>query len=186
VRCEHDVLLIFDGRRRRVWTGHVIGDRWGVTDAEVARRYPCDELVPRPTVELWRGVTVDAPPERVWPWVRQVQLAPYSYDWLDNLGRRSPRELRDVPEPLPGGPFSRVTGLGPVGRVLTVTPGEQLTARILGATMSYVLLAQDGGTRLLLKIVTRSRRGLAVPLGLGDWPMARKQLLTWKTLAEQS
>ena len=26
----------------------MIADRWGVTDAEVARRYPCDELVTKP------------------------------------------------------------------------------------------------------------------------------------------
>lgn len=27
------------------------------------------------------GVTVKARPEAVWPWVTQIQWAPYSYDW---------------------------------------------------------------------------------------------------------
>jgi len=35
-----------------------------------------------------RGVRVGAPAEAVWPWVAPVRLAPYSYDWIDNRGRR--------------------------------------------------------------------------------------------------
>jgi hypothetical protein len=77
----------------------VIGDRWGVTDAEVARRYPCDEVVVTPTLQAWRGITVRATADRVWPWVGQIRLAPYAYDWIDNLGHRSPRELRGLPDP---------------------------------------------------------------------------------------
>ena len=34
----------------------MIGDRWGVTDAEVARRYPYDDVVSAPpAVTAWRG-----------------------------------------------------------------------------------------------------------------------------------
>ena len=95
----------------------MIGDRWGVSDAEVARHYGCDDVVPDPTFEAWRGVTVHADADRVWARVRQVRLAPYSYDLLDNLGRRSPPELRDVPEPVPGDPFTHALGrAGPGGR----------------------------------------------------------------------
>ena len=162
----------------------VIGDRWGVTDDEVARRYPCDERVPSPALQVWRGVTVDAPPERVWPWVRQLQLAPYSYDWVDNLGHRSPRELRDVQDPRPGDAMSRLVGRFPVGRVVDVVPGEHLTVGVMGALMSYVLVPQGEQTRLLLKVVMKHHHWWNRPLALGDWPMARKQLLTWKALAE--
>jgi len=162
----------------------VIGDRWGVTDAEVARRYPCDAVVPRPTRELWRGVTVDATPALIWPWLCQLRRAPYSYDWLDNLGRRSPPELRMLPDPRPGEPFTCVGGRFPAGRVISVEPQVQLTARIMGAVLSYVLVPQDEVTRLLLKITTIGSRWYAVPLALGDWPMARRQLLNLKSLAE--
>lgn len=65
------------------------------------RRYGCDALVTDPTLQAWRGVTVHADPDKVWARLRQVRIAPYSYDLVDNLGRRSPRELRDVPEPSP-------------------------------------------------------------------------------------
>lgn len=163
----------------------MLGDRWGVTDAEVARHYPCDDLVPAPTLQVWRGVTVDAPPAAVWPWLVQVRLAPYSYDWIDNLGRRSPQELRGLADPEPGDAFTCVGGRFRAGRVLSVTHGEQLTARILGALLSYVLVPTSGGSRLLLKVVSDMPRGCAVPVGLGDWVMARRQLLNWKALAER-
>ena len=162
----------------------MIGQRWGVTDEEVALRYPCDDLVPAPAVEVWRGVTVGAPPAEVWPWLCQLRLAPYSYDWIDNLGRRSPRELRHLPDPKPGEPFSCLAGRVPVGRVLSVAHEQQLTATILGGVMSYVLRPQDGSTRLLLKIVIERNRWYAKPIAVGDWPMARRQLLNLKALAE--
>jgi hypothetical protein len=60
----------------------VIGDHWGATLAETRRRFPCDEAVPEPVLQAWRGVTVRAEPRHVWPWVAQIRLAPYSYDWL--------------------------------------------------------------------------------------------------------
>ena len=161
----------------------MIGDRWGVTDAETELRYPCDEIVPTPGLEAWRGVTVQAPPAAVWPWVAQIRLAPYSYDWLDNLGRRSPRRLRDLPEPVPGEHFTR-SGGRPLGRLLTVEPGRQLTGTILGAVMSYVLVPNGHGTRLLLKIVVARRSRLMPLLSMGDLVMARRQLINLKRLAE--
>lgn len=161
----------------------MIGDRWGVTAAEIARPYPCDEIVAAPVLQAWRGVGVAAAPERVWPWVAQIRLAPYSYDWVDNLGRRSPRELRGLPEPSVGEPFTATAGR-PLGRILSVTPGEQLTARIMGAVMSYVLVPDGSGTRLLLKIVMGGPRVLAPLVSVGDLVMARRQLLNLQRLAE--
>ena len=162
----------------------VIGDRWGVSGDEVARRYGCDDFVSDPTLEAWRGVTVRADASTVWARVRQVRLAPYSYDLVDNLGRRSPRELHDVAEPEPGDPFTTAFGRDQ-GRVVAVDPGRELTATIMGAHMSYVVLPRHDGTRLLLKVVARTRRWLAPALSLGDLVMARKQLLTLKALAER-
>ncbi|MCF6377362.1 hypothetical protein L2K70_07075 [Nocardioides KLBMP 9356] len=161
----------------------MIGDRWGVSDEEVARRYGCDDLGPHPTLEAWRGVTVHADAAHVWARVRQVRLAPYSYDLVDNLGRRSPRELRHVPEPVVGDPFTRALGRDQ-GRVVAVDPGRELTARIMGAHMSYVVLPQGEATRLLLKVVMAGSRWLAPAVSVGDLVMARKQLLTLKRLAE--
>lgn len=163
----------------------MIGDRWGVTDDEVARHYPCDDIVVAPVLQAWRGVTVLSTPDRLWPWVAQLRIAPYSYDWIDNLGRRSPRELRELPVPLAGQPFTATAGR-PLGRVLSVTPGQQLTGQIMGAVMSYLLVPVDGRTRLLLKVAMAKGRWIAPAISVGDLVMARRQLLNFKQLAERA
>lgn len=163
----------------------MIGDRWGVTEEETARSYPCDDFVAAPTLQAWRGVSVQAPAAAVWPWVAQVRLAPYSYDWIDNRGRRSPRELAGLPDPKAGERFTTAAGRQ-LGRIVSVDPGEQLTATIMGAYMSYVLVPADHGTtRLLLKVVSRPGRLTAMGLSVGDLIMARRQLLNLKRLAER-
>ena len=163
----------------------MISDRWGVSDSEVARSYPCDEFVASPGFQAWRGVDVAAPAAAVWPWVAQVRLAPYSYDWIDNRGRRSPRKLMGLAEPRVGERFTSVGGRA-LGRIVSVEAGKQLTGAIMGAFMSYVVVPQDDGTtRLLLKVVSRLPRWAAPALSVGDLVMARRQMLNLKRLAER-
>ena len=63
-------------------------ERWGATDDEVAADLSGDELTVEPASQSTRAITIDAPPEQVWPWL--VQLGAdrggfYSYDWLENV-----------------------------------------------------------------------------------------------------
>jgi len=163
----------------------MIADRWGVSDGETSRSYPCDAFVASPTLQAWRGVHVSAPPAAVWPWVAQVRLAPYSYDWIDNRGRRSPRELVGLAEPRVGESFTSVGGRA-LGRIVSVETGKQLTGTIMGAFMSYVLVPEEhDSTRLLLKVVMRTTPVKALGLSVGDLVMARRQLLNLKRLAER-
>jgi hypothetical protein len=165
--------------------GCVLGARWGVTDSEILRSYPCDSFVASPVLQAWRGVNVTAPPQAVWPWVAQVRAAPYSYDWIDNLGRRSPGKLLGLPEPRVGDRFTTAGGRQ-LGRIVSVDPGNQLTGTIMGAFMSYVVVPSDHGTtRLLLKVVSQVSRWAAPGLAIGDLVMARRQLLNLKRLAEE-
>jgi hypothetical protein len=73
--------------------------RWGATDEEVARPMPGDELVESPSFDATRAVTVNAPPQAIWPWIVQIGFGRagwYSYDWIDNLGRPSADQI--IPE----------------------------------------------------------------------------------------
>ncbi|WP_328856748.1 polyketide cyclase [Williamsia herbipolensis] len=163
----------------------MIADRWGVDTAETSRLFPCDDIVSRPVLQAWRGVTVHATPDRVWPWIGQLRLAPYSYDWIDNLGRRSPAELTGLPEPVVGEHFMSCGGR-PLGEILDVVPNEALTGEIAGAVMSYVLVPTGEHTRLLLKIVMARGRLIAPLVSVGDLLMARRQLLNLKALSEMT
>jgi hypothetical protein len=62
--------------------------RWGTTPDEIARVMPGDALMPNPTKTDTGAVTVNAPPEDIWPWLVQMGTGRgglYSYDWLDRL-----------------------------------------------------------------------------------------------------
>jgi len=62
--------------------------RWGATSGEVSKSLPGDLLVPRANSTATRAITINAPPERVWPWIVQIGQGRggfYSYVWLENL-----------------------------------------------------------------------------------------------------
>jgi hypothetical protein len=61
---------------------------WGATAAEKVRPLPGDELVPSPSYQSTRALSIAAPAEEVWAWL--VQLGQnrggfYSYSCLENL-----------------------------------------------------------------------------------------------------
>lgn len=61
---------------------------WGATYQETKEELPGDELVGEAKYRTTHAVTIDAPPEQVWPWLAQIgqgRGGMYSYDWLENL-----------------------------------------------------------------------------------------------------
>ena len=61
---------------------------WGARGDEVAAKLPGDELLPDADLVATRAVTVDAPPEAIWPWLMQMgsgRGGVYTYDWIENL-----------------------------------------------------------------------------------------------------
>lgn len=61
---------------------------WGATPEEVARAMPGDELVPDAGYLTNRAITVEAPPECLYPWLVQMgngRGGLYSWDFLDRL-----------------------------------------------------------------------------------------------------
>lgn len=165
---------------------------WGSTEEERAASYPCDRWLADPDDSLWRAIDVDAPTAVVFRWLCQLRAAPYSYDWIDNLGRTSPRELTPGLEDLADGQLVMT-----IFRLVEHEPGRHITLvlergrRLFGElAMTYqVLPAPDGGTRLVAKLLVRRPRGpmrlLAPLLPAGDLFMMKKQLRTLKALAER-
>lgn len=84
------------GRARRWFLG------WGAAPQELDAALPGDELLPQASMVTTRAITVDAPPEAVWPWLVQMgqdRGGFYSYDWLENaFGLRIHNAERVVPE----------------------------------------------------------------------------------------
>ncbi|MFK5635612.1 MULTISPECIES: SRPBCC family protein [unclassified Ornithinimicrobium] len=108
-------------------------NRWGADDAEVRASMPGDDLVPRPRLTSTRAVTVDAPPEAVWPWLAQIGQGRgglYSYDALENLvglDIHSADEILPEHQQLSAGDVVRLGREGsPCFRVVSVDAGRSL------------------------------------------------------------
>jgi proline iminopeptidase len=70
--------------------------RWGATADEVQGPYPGADLIPDSIRSATMAVTIEAPPSQVWPWLVQMgtdRAGWYSWDRLDNFGRRSAEAL---------------------------------------------------------------------------------------------
>jgi hypothetical protein len=60
----------------------------GATSEEVARPLPGDDRVPDPKFEYTQAITIEAPPEEIWPWLVQIgyhRAGWYSHDWIHRL-----------------------------------------------------------------------------------------------------
>src|SRR5262249_32099458 len=105
--------------RRRVLSA--MGQELGPVSEE-ARVLPGDRILPRSRFQKTHVVTIEAPPERVWPWLVQMGRRRggwYSWDLLDNGG--IPSASRIIPE---------LQKLRP-GDVLPVRPEEPGGFRVL-------------------------------------------------------
>ena len=167
-------------------------DHWGSTADERREQFACDEFLPRPDRTLFRAVDVNAPPATVFRWLCQLRVAPYSYDWIDNFGRRSPRHLTPGTDQLELGQtfmtIFRLVHFEP-GVSITVTADSRVFGRI--AVTYRVVPKPADGSRLVVKLLVVYPRGiagrvLAVVLPAGDLVMMRRQLLNLKALAEAS
>ena len=161
---------------------------WGATAAEVSRQLPSDELVPTPTFNATRAITIAAPPEAVWPWIVQMGLTRagwYSYDLLDNLGRPSARRIIPALQDLQPGDIVPMSPDGKQGmRVHSVNAPRSMVWGEPGGTTWAWQLDPTGAhsTRLITRVRSRYRWlspsiAFSVLLEFGDVWMMRKMLL---------
>jgi hypothetical protein len=156
------------------------GLTWGARPVERGSSLPCDALRPRAGVRADRAIGIAAPPPIVFAWLCQLRAAPYSYDLVDNFGRRSPRQ-RD-PELVQlevGQQFMTVFALQ------SFVADEHITLLARGAAVTYAVRPERAGSRLHVRVLFGGPRLPARLLALGDLVMMRKQLLTLKSLAER-
>jgi hypothetical protein len=172
----------------------MIGTTWNVTPTERAAHLLCDDLMPG-AVRLDRAISIDSPPSTVFAWLCQLRVAPYSYDLLDNAGRRSPRsrtpELTDLAVGLP---FVRIFGRIYVFELAAFARDEHITLQPRqGSAMSrfgkvsntYSVRPDGNGTRLHVRVLFDGPWLLGQTLALVNLVMMRKQLLVLKSLSER-
>jgi hypothetical protein len=164
---------------------------WGTSAAERAEPFPCDRLNPAADDTLFRAIDVEAPAEVTFRWLCQLRAAPYSYDKLDNLGRRSPQTLTPGLERLATGQRFQT-----IFRLIEFEPGRSLTMLSEGPVFGRVACTyradplDERRSRIVVKL---SIVYPGVPVGPllrlvgppGDLVMMRRQLLNLKQLAER-
>ena len=175
----------------KVLTDPGVIDHWGSTPEERAASYPCDDLIEFPEQALFRAVDVAAPAALVYRWLCQIRVAPYSYDLIDNLGRRSPQHLIEGLDELEVGQRFNIF------RLASFEPGRQITLDSRSPWFGHVAMTyradpvDEHRCRLVAKVAVNPPGG---PLRLrgppracrsGDLVMMRKQLLTFRDLAER-
>jgi hypothetical protein len=173
--------------------------RWGATDDEVAGEMPGDELVPETSFNATRAITIDAPPEDVWPWIVQIGFGRagfYSYDLLDNAGRPSAdRILAEFQQPKVGDwvPMASTVNETTAFKVKAFETNRWMLWDKPRSTWAWTLTPLQGGrTRLVVRIKDRydwrHSPGNAllslVLFELGDFPMMRRLLQGVKARAE--
>lgn len=146
----------------------------------------------RDPLRLTRAIGVAAPPALVWRWLCQIAVAPYSYDWVDNLGRRSPQTLTPGADRLELGQTMavvfRLTSFedGHQWTALTSARGERLFGRV---ALTYAAEPDGRDARIVCRLATSAggtvSRVRAHALAWGDLVMMRRQLLNLKALAER-
>ena len=189
-----------------VWRRRV---RWGATPDEVAATFPGDELVAEPKWGYTLGITIDAPPAQVWPWVVQIGQGRggfYSYELLENLvGCRITNASRIVPEWQhldvgdevrlhPDAPPLTVAIVDPpTALVLSGAPAEVGTEEdYVRSTWGFHVVSMGGGrSRLITRGRTEYSPAFVNRLFFGRFPMEpitfvmnRRMLLTIRDLAE--
>jgi hypothetical protein len=168
-------------------------------------RLPGDEFIPSPLAALTHAVTIRADRQAVWPWLVQMGAGSragwYSYDFLDNAGHPSARDV--VPELqhiMIGTVFPALPGASDAFTVLAFEPDRSLILGWWGeckpiVTWAFVLEPVTGGaTRLIVR--ARGAHGYRFH-GLPSWlskavirlvhfVMQRKQLLEIARRVESS
>lgn len=131
--------------------------RWGATDAEIAMALPGDQHIPPGAEVSTRAVTINAPAEKVWPWVAQLGQERggfYSYTFFENTfgAQMVNAETLLPPDQMiqVGSRFSYLGG-GPEGTYGTVTEVEEQKVMSVSGWTFYLEPIDTRTTRLIVR-----------------------------------
>lgn len=129
-------------------------------------------------------IDLNCTPEKVWPWLAQMgngRAGWYSYDWIDNLGRKSldfvDPDLVNIHKDQRI-PFAIISSFE-INRSLTYQFGSR-------ASMSYFVEETEGGCRLWSRLrFDRAGKLVRIFLGTGHGIMQKKQFKEIKKRVER-
>lgn len=196
-------LVIYAATAVVLWPLH---RAWGSRPSEHALSLPGDADNRVAALEIQHAVTVNAPPEAVWPWL--IQLGQdrggfYSYDWLERafgVDIHNTTAIRPEWQSRQAGDRVRATQAGYLGGVFgrdlgwtveRVEPGRAMVLQYWGA---FVLEpTSDGKTRFIIRTKVGDPHAPAWAAALDmmafEMPhfiMERRMMLQIKALAEKS
>jgi hypothetical protein len=182
-------------------------NRWGATDAEIARALPGDDRLPHPNVAWTNAIDIGAPPAQVWPWVAQLgdtRGGFYSFTFIENrvgaltgasdyavVYRNADRIVPEWQHPAVGDALIQGTL-----NIRAVQPGAWLLAEstqpeIFGWTWLWQLEPTDGGahTRLINRMRIQAPSAAANPVAsfmmdIGGFVMQQRMLQGIRLRAE--
>ena len=129
-------LFFFAGGLLAAYVGIVrpILARWNATDDEVLGPQPGDDLVRRPLLQTTQSILIQAPAEKVWPWLVQIGYGRggfYSYDQLERAAG-----LKDLQSAMHINPELQKLQ---VGDSLPISPVTPMTVEVLKPNRALVL-----------------------------------------------
>lgn len=178
---------------------------WGSQTSEHAIPLPGDRPDRNPALEIQHAVTVNAPPEQVWPWLVQLgqdRAGFYSYDWLERafgVDIRNTTDIRPEWQSRQAGDRVRATQDSYLGgllgsdlgwTVMEVVPNRAMVLQYWGA---FVLEpTADGKTRFIIRTKVGDAQTPAwvasldmIAFELPHFIMERRMMLRIKSLAER-
>ena len=159
---------------------------------------PGDDLLPDAGLVTTRAITIDAPPDAIWPWLVQMgsgRGGAYTYDWIENLFGLNMHSADEILPEFQDLKVGDEMGTGrPVMRVEVLDPRRALAIQVADGNWAWIfaLLPQPDSTRLISRnrIATAGLPRAARPFYLlfmepGSLVMERKMLLGIKERAER-
>jgi hypothetical protein len=171
---------------------------WGATKEELKDKYPIDQFLPESKTVAFRAITIDAPIEQVYPWIKQLAtegVLSFDINILDFIKNQPAKfVLQDIPTVNIGDRYL-------IGEIVQSKDNNSLTIELNRQRFPWskfnkiyvgYYLHRDGHdkTRVVMKIKADYSGFLAwfsakYLIELGDFWVSSYQLTSIKTIAEK-